>query len=161
MLSNAEVFSLSLSWARFHFLLKSMSKICKQFASAEETETCSGLSTVCQSLEEAVLTAGHTRESPVYWIAALTAELHEGAGWGWHEEGSRAGMASGNNEDPQLTLSWILIFLVIFLGSHWGTQEMNSIFCINKFHYLWITKFGGTMQVCFIHAYYVVFCTFV
>lgn len=81
MLSNAEVFSYSLSWTRFHFLLKTTSMIYKELAFATETETCSGSSTLCQPLEKAVLTADHTSECPVYFSATPRAELNEEVVW--------------------------------------------------------------------------------
>lgn len=95
-----------------------MSIICKGLPpSAKETETCSGLCTVCQPLEEAVPTADHTSECPVYFRATLRAELKEGAMWEPQElERSWVGKAGGSNEDTQMTLTLMVIFLVIFLG---------------------------------------------
>ena len=83
-----------------------MSIICKGLPSAKETETFSGLSTVGQLLEEAVLTADHTSECPVYFRATLRTELREGAvGEQQGLERSWVGKAGGGNED---TLRWLL-----------------------------------------------------
>lgn len=83
-----------------------MSIICKELPSAKETETCSGLSTVCQSHGEAVLTADHTSESPVYFSATLRAELKEGAVWEQQElERSWVGRAGGKMKMLRLLLS--------------------------------------------------------
>lgn len=83
-----------------------------ELASAKETETCSGLSTVCQPLEEAVLTADHTTECSVCLRAARRAELKGKRGVGATRVGRKlGGQGRWLHEDTHIPLTLIFFFL--------------------------------------------------